>query len=107
MNYLSLFRKVAVAEGISYLLLVGIGSTLKRLANIHEPLMVLGYLHGTLFVTFCALLLVVWIKSKWKFLEVLLAFGLSLIPFGTFYLDYRIKKQLQKQNQQKAALEEL
>lgn len=92
MNFLPIFRKVAIAEGISYLLLA-IASILKRTPlQWHKPVLILGSIHGGLFVLFCILLLVVWIKHQWKFIEVLLAFLLSLIPFGTFYLDYRLKK---------------
>lgn len=93
MDLLSVFRKTALAEGVSYILLLGIGSTLKRLIGEERPLMVLGMLHGVLFIAFVILLLLVWQKYKWSFGKVALAFGLSLIPFGTFYLEKRLRTE--------------
>jgi integral membrane protein len=35
----------------------------------------------------------VWIKYKWSFGKTTMAFIASLLPFGTFVLDKRLKKE--------------
>ena len=85
--------KVAFAEGVSYLLLLLIAMALKYYANFPEAVKYVGWLHGILFVLFCIYLLKVWIVLKWSFGKALTAFIASLVPFGTFLLDARLKKE--------------
>jgi len=90
---LSRFRLVALLEGISFLLLLFIAMPLKYLAG--QPLAVkyVGWAHGALFVAYVLTLLVVWVDRRWSFGRVVLAFVMSLIPFGTFWLDRRLKQE--------------
>lgn len=87
------FRLIALVEGISYLLLLCIAMPLKYFAGQPLPVKYLGWVHGVLFVIYCVLLLLVWVKYKWSFGKTTLAFIASLIPFGTFILDKRLKKE--------------
>jgi len=84
------FLHVGHIEGVSYLVLLLIAMPLKYYANIPEAVKVVGYLHGILFITYCVLLALVMQKMKWKLGKGFLAFILSLIPFGTFWL-YKFK----------------
>ncbi|MBC7902510.1 MAG: DUF3817 domain-containing protein [Gemmatimonadaceae bacterium] len=93
MTTLRQFRIIAVTEGVSYLLLVFIAMPLKYFAQIPEPVKYLGWLHGLLFVLFCLWLCLCWIKYRWKFGFVVLAFIASLLPFGTFFLDKRLRRE--------------
>jgi integral membrane protein len=83
---LNRFRWLAVAEGISYLLL-GITVPLKRIYNIPEPNFVVGSIHGVLFIAYCVILLVLMIDRKWSFKKGIILFLASLIPFGTFWAE--------------------
>jgi integral membrane protein len=83
---LNRFRWLAVAEGISYLLL-GITVPLKRIYNIPEPNFVVGSIHGVLFIAYCIILLVLMIDLKWSFKKGIILFLASLIPFGTFWAE--------------------
>ncbi len=87
------FMTIAFVEGISYLLLLLVAMPLKYFANIPEGVKYIGWAHGVLFVLFCFYLLKVWIGFRWSFGKVLLAFIASLLPFGTFVLDARLKKE--------------
>lgn len=93
---LKIFMKIAFLEGISYLLLLLIAMPLKYMANIPEGVKYIGWAHGVLFVLFCIYLLKVWIGFKWSFGKAFLAFVASLLPFGTFVLDARLKKEYPK-----------
>lgn len=93
MKALKTFCRIAVAEGISYILLLGIAMPLKYLNDMPGPVKYVGWLHGLLFVLYCIYLLIVWIKLKWTFGKVLLAFFASLLPFATFILDRKLRKE--------------
>lgn len=90
------FRFIAITEGVSYLLLLTIAMPLKYFAAQPLPVKYLGWAHGVLFVLYCFLLLQVWIKYKWSFGKALVAFIASLLPFGTFVLDKRLKREQKK-----------
>ncbi len=92
-NALGRFRLVALLEGVSYLVLLFIAMPLKYWANIPEVVKYTGWAHGVLFVLYIVLLLQVWIQYRWSFIKVLLAFIASLVPFGTFVLDSKLKKE--------------
>ena len=83
---LNRFRWLAVAEGISFLLL-GITVPLKRIYNIPEPNFIVGSIHGVLFIAYCVILLVLMIDRKWSFKKGIILFLASLIPFGTFWAE--------------------
>lgn len=86
------FRLVALLEGISYLILMGIGMPLKYGYQIFWPIKVLGYTHGFLFLVFLLLLVEVWKEQKWAFKDVVIAFVASLLPFGTILMDRKWRK---------------
>ncbi|MBO3697700.1 DUF3817 domain-containing protein [Roseivirga sp. E12] len=89
---LKTLRLLAVLEGISYLLLVGICMPLKYIFEIPEPTYPLGLAHGVLFVAYCIFVLIVTLEKKWSFKTMMLAGVASLLPFGTFVADKRIFK---------------
>ncbi len=89
------FRLIAITEGISYLVLLFIAMPLKYFADIPAVVKYTGWIHGVLFVLYMVALLQVWIQYRWKFGKVVMAFIASLLPFGTFVLDRRLKQEQQ------------
>lgn len=88
------FRLVSFAEGVSFLLLLGIAMPLKYIWNMPEAVQMAGYAHGFLFVTYCILLLMAMIDLKWKFKYAVLLFIASLLPFGFLLAENMfLKKQ--------------
>jgi len=92
-NNYSLFRKSAIAEGISFLVLLVVAMPLKYFANMPVAVTIAGSLHGALFIAF--MVLAYFIKEKYnKPLKWgIKAFIASVIPFGTFYMDKEWKKE--------------
>lgn len=89
----SWFRKIAQAEGISFLLLLFIAMPLKYFAGFPLMVTIVGSLHGILVVAFFILL---WETKKeyqktwaWTFKSALASF----LPFGTFVMDKQWKKE--------------
>jgi len=90
---LSIFRKVAVAEGISYLLLLFVAMPLRHFAHLDLAVKYAGWLHGVLFIAYAALLIMAWQEQKWKFGKALLIFVASLLPFAPFIVDRKLKDE--------------
>ncbi|MBC7654529.1 MAG: DUF3817 domain-containing protein [Oligoflexus sp.] len=82
-------RIVGFLEGCSFLLL-GLTMVLKYQFLMPFPNYVVGLAHGVLFITYVLLVLQVSYINKWSLVTMFWAFLASLIPFGTFYADYKI-----------------
>ncbi|TCD00966.1 DUF3817 domain-containing protein [Pedobacter psychroterrae] len=92
MNTISLFRKIAVAEGISYILLVFIAMPLKYWADLPLAVKYTGWAHGVLFMLYIVLLIMAWLEYKWSFKRAALFGFASLIPFAPFWVDKQLKE---------------
>ena len=90
-NPVPLLRTIALVEGVSFLLLMFIAMPLKYLAGMPLGVKVVGWAHGILFVIFGLALLWTWIAARWPFARVTLVFIASLLPFGPFLVDRRMK----------------
>jgi integral membrane protein len=85
-------RIVALIEAISYMLLVGIAMPLKYIWHQPQAVRVVGMIHGGLFILFCIALARATISAKWPVARTALLFVASLLPFGPFLLDRRMKQ---------------
>lgn len=85
------FRYVALAEGISYLVLLGVAMPLKYLAGKPLAVQLLGLLHGWLFVAFVVLAALMTYHFSKGIKWFIRAFILSLLPFGTFVLEKELR----------------
>ena len=66
MSTLSLFRKVAVAEGISYIALIFIAMPLKYFANMPLAVKYTGWAHGVLFMFYVVMVIMCWMEYNGK-----------------------------------------
>ena len=92
MNTLSIFRKVAVAEGISYILLIFIAMPLKYWADMPLAVKYTGWAHGLLFVLYIVFLIMAWQEYKWNLTKVVHIGFASLLPFAPFLVDKKLKE---------------
>jgi integral membrane protein len=88
-------RIIAFLEGCSYLLL-GFTMILKYKYAMPQPNYIVGLAHGILFVLYVGLLLQVSLIHRWNLLKIVGAFLASLIPFGTFWADKALFRQIDK-----------
>jgi integral membrane protein len=88
---LGALRAVAMIEGVSYLLLLGVAMPLKYFAGMPMAVKVAGWIHGALFVVFCLLLAAAWRKVPLSFWLTVQVFIASLLPFGPFVIDKKLK----------------
>lgn len=85
-------RIIGIIEGVSYIVLLFVCMPLKYWANMPLPVKINGWLHGLLFVLYGLLLLNAWVKHTWTFKKFIIGAVASLIPFGTFWFDGKIKE---------------
>lgn len=84
-------RRVAKIEAISFLVLLGVAMPLKYAGGIHTPVKVVGWIHGLLFVALCFYLVhAIW-TVRFPLRSAALVFVASLLPFGPFVIDHRIR----------------
>jgi integral membrane protein len=97
MSTLSIFKKVAIAEGISYILLIFVAVPLKHFANMPLAVRYTGWVHGLLFVLYVAFVVMCAMEYKWKFGKILLVFFASLLPFAPFIVEKRLHEGTEDQ----------
>ena len=85
-------RVISYLEGISYISLLFIAVPIKYYANDPSLVKLLGMPHGLLFVAFVILSLVNSKKYNWSFIKTIAVLISSIIPFGTFYVDFKYFK---------------
>jgi len=90
-NSVKKFRLIGLIEGYSYLILLFIAMPLKYLAGYPIYVKIAGMTHGILFVLFCLLLFKALSDAKWSHKESAIFFLASLVPFGTFFTDKKVK----------------
>ena len=93
-TWLGRLRIIAFSEGCSYLLFA-ITMPLKYAFGIKGPNMVIGMMHGLLFVLYILLVIIVGYRNKWSLQKIAWAFLASIIPFGTFYADKKLFREEQ------------
>ena len=89
------FRIIAIAEGISFLILLGIAMPLKYFAGLPIAVTIAGSIHGLLFIAF---MILAWevksgLNKSWGWFAK--AFLASILPFGTFVFDRQFRKKEQ------------
>ncbi|HEX5655194.1 MAG TPA: DUF3817 domain-containing protein [Chitinophagaceae bacterium] len=89
----ALFRKIAFAEGVSFLVLLFIAMPLKYFAAMPMAVTIIGSLHGILFIA----MLVTAYDTRDRYGKnigwLAKVFIASIIPFGTFIMDKEWKKE--------------
>lgn len=93
MNFNSIYslRLLGNIEGISYLLLLGIAMPMKYFFGFPMAVKIVGMAHGVLFIAYCLLLALQMRANKWNLLFVIYLFVATLIPFGTFVTDRKLR----------------
>lgn len=93
---INLYRKTAIIEGISYLILLFIAMPLKYIFGIPEPVKYFGWIHGVLFLFYMAVLIAAAVMNRWSIKRIMIYLIGSVLPFVPFYLDKNLKKEYEK-----------
>ncbi|HTE24889.1 DUF3817 domain-containing protein [Flavitalea sp.] len=90
---LRLLRKIGFAEGLSWLLLLGIAMPLKYIAGQPLPVRIVGWIHGLLFIAYILQLYRVQSAYRWPLKKIIFGCLAAFLPFGTWMFDAQLKKQ--------------
>lgn len=86
---LKTFRILSVLEGISFLLILFVTMPLKYMHDNGDPNKVIGMAHGFLFLAYVVMAILMKGKMKWDNKTLAIVLLCSIIPFGTFWMDYK------------------
>lgn len=84
-------RLVGLIEACSFLLLLFVAMPLKYAAGAPEAVRYVGWAHGVLFMSYAAVVLLAWGAGYLTARLVGMAALASVVPFGPFVLDRRLK----------------
>ena len=93
MKKLTWLRKAGIAEGISFLVLLGIAMPLKYFFKQPMAVTIIGWAHGILFIAFLVLAWEVKTDRNKPLKWFALAFLAAIIPTGTFFFDKKLKEE--------------
>lgn len=93
LNTLQRFRIISITEGISLIVLLFIAMPLKYIFEMPEMVKYTGWIHGILFILYVLILFPTSRSLKWTFGNTLLALIASLLPFGPFLFDRKLKAE--------------
>ncbi len=85
-------RAIALLEGTSFLLLLGVAMPLKYFAGLPLAVKLVGWAHGVLFVGFLAAIPSGLAAAGWPWHRAVHLVIASLVPFGPFVLDRSLRE---------------
>lgn len=89
---ISRLRRVGLAEGISFLVLLGVAMPLKYWAGFPLAVKVVGWAHGVLLIVLVLALAHAKQKARWSLSYAGVVFLAALVPFGPFMIDKRLQR---------------
>ena len=90
----NIFRLVALLEGVSYILLLFIAVPIKYWIGDAQWVKLLGMPHGLLFISYLILAFLIKDDNQWRNKDVVIIMFASILPFGTFYVDWKYLRKL-------------
>ena len=89
----TLYRRIAVAEVVTWALLL-LGMVLKYVTRTTElGVKVFGLLHGVVFIAFCLVTVLLWVNQRWSAREGLLGLLSAVPPFLTVGWERRLERR--------------
>ena len=83
-------RALAVAEGVSLLVILLVTMPLKYLAGVPAPNEIVGLGHGVLTVAYVSVLLYAWTARRWSWRVLVWGLAASLVPVLPFWVERRV-----------------
>lgn len=83
-------RLTGIIEGLSFIILLVVAMPLKYVWGKPEMVRIVGMAHGVLFVLYIFLTVVAKFQYPWTWKRIMILWIASVVPFGTFYADYKM-----------------
>jgi integral membrane protein len=89
----TLYRRIAVAEVVTWALLL-LGMFLKYVTRTTDlAVSVFGLVHGVVFIAFCLVTLLLWVNQRWTWREGVLGLLSAVPPFLTVWWERRLERR--------------
>ena len=88
------FPPVSLAEGVTFLLLLCVAMPLKYAANLPVAVMIMGTVHGLLFIAYVLLALDGRTRLGWTPKRFLWVLVMAVLPTGAFFAERSVKAEL-------------
>ena len=88
------FRILAFMEGLSFIVILFITMPLKYQFDLPKPNLVVGMVHGVLFMLYVLAVIKLKMAYHWKSTLTIKTLVASVVPFGTFYMDRKVFRNL-------------
>src|SRR5688572_15267141 len=89
-NTLGRLRLTGILEGLSFIILLAIAMPLKYMAGKPEMVSIVGMDHGVLFILYILFTVLAKFEYPWSWKKMFALWVASVVPFGTFYADYKL-----------------
>jgi integral membrane protein len=87
MSPTTLYRRVAVAEAITWAVLL-LGMFLKYVTDTTELVVRIGgMVHGAVFIAYCLTTVLLWVDQRWTFKQLVLGLAAAVPPFVTIAFE--------------------
>jgi integral membrane protein len=83
-------RLCGILEGLSFIILLVIAMPMKYVAGKPEMVSIVGMAHGILFILYIFFTVVAKFQYPWSWRKMFALWVASVVPFGTFYVDYKL-----------------
>ncbi|HEX5969269.1 MAG TPA: DUF3817 domain-containing protein [Intrasporangium sp.] len=88
----ALYRRIALAEVVSWALLIT-GMVLKYVTRTTDlAVTIFGMVHGVVFISFCLITVLLWVNQRWTVREGLLGLASAVPPFLTVWWERRLDR---------------
>ncbi len=86
------FKIIAILEGISFLVLLGIAMPVKYILGHPVATQIVGMAHGILFIAYVIMVVLMRNQLNWNLKITFLVLAASVLPFGPFVVDRKLLK---------------
>jgi integral membrane protein len=90
---LKFFKYLAIVEGYSFIFILFLTMPLKYLGGVLLPNKIMGMAHGFLFLSYVVVAILLSQMLKWNFKKLLVVLAMSIVPFGTFWMEQTYLKE--------------
>ena len=96
-SHIGRLRIIGFLEGLSFILLMGIGMPLKYYGGYEHATQDIGMAHGVLIIAYIISVFPARKDLKWSNSTTLLVLLASIVPFGTFIADHKLFRKYKTQ----------
>jgi integral membrane protein len=92
-TFTRLFIPVSLAEGVSFLILLGVAMPLQIVGHHQLPVQIFGMLHGLLFIAYVMITAYGHTQRKWTGKRLAWILVMSVLPTGAFFAERSIRNE--------------